>query len=33
LGELQARTAGETALAPGDMIWATPETGREHRFA
>jgi ABC-type sugar transport system ATPase subunit len=32
LGDLVARTVGDTGLAPGDNVWATPEAGREHRF-
>jgi ABC-type sugar transport system ATPase subunit len=33
IGELVARTSGDTQLSPGDAVWATPEPGREHRFA
>jgi multiple sugar transport system ATP-binding protein len=33
LGELVARTEGETRLALGAEIFASPQPGAEHRFA
>ncbi|MBP1805258.1 ABC transporter ATP-binding protein [Rubellimicrobium aerolatum] len=32
LGDLVARAAGETTLAPGSEVWASPQDGTEHRF-
>ena len=32
LGDLVARTGGETDLVAGDTAHATPMEGREHRF-
>ena len=32
VGPLTVRTDGETAVAVGDPVFATPRAGREHRF-
>ena len=32
LGELVARTGGDTTLGPGAQVWASPQDGAEHRF-
>ncbi len=32
LGDLVARTTGDTALAPGAQVWASPVAGKEFRY-
>jgi ABC-type sugar transport system ATPase subunit len=32
MGDLVVRTEGESAVAPGDIVFASPLDGREHRF-
>ena len=32
LGALMARTGGDTDLAPGAEVWASPQSGKEFRY-
>ncbi|MDQ0321511.1 multiple sugar transport system ATP-binding protein [Pararhizobium capsulatum DSM 1112] len=32
LGDMVARTLGSASFQPGETVWATPDTAKEHRF-